>query len=145
MAKRRVNTEQLLKATAILGDTVLDPAVWPLAMETICRAVGATGAMLLQSDARTLDVPRTTSFDEALQHYFRTSFHLGDIRATRGVPLLLKGTRVVIDQDLITAEEMHSDPMYNETLFPFGFQWFAGIGFWADFGIVGPLHSADGR
>jgi DNA-binding CsgD family transcriptional regulator len=129
MANCSVNADQLEKASAILGDTIVDPSMWPAAMETICRAVGATGAMLLQSDARTFDVPRTLSVDEALKHYFQASFHLTDIRAERGVPLVLKGSPVVIDQDFITAEEMRSDPMYNENLFAFGFQWFAGVGF----------------
>ena len=39
---------------------------------------------------------------------------------------------VVTDQDLLTPEQIRADPMYNEVLFPFGFKWFAGIGFWAD-------------
>lgn len=106
-------------------------------MEAICRAVGATGAMLLQSDVRTCDVPRTPSFDEPLNNYFRTSFHLKDIRADRSVPLLLNGASVVIDQDILTADEMRSDPMYNETLFPFGFQWFSVVGFRAESALWG--------
>jgi hypothetical protein len=48
-----VNPDELEKACSLLGDTVLDPAVWPLAMDGICRAVGAGGAMLLQGDVRT--------------------------------------------------------------------------------------------
>jgi DNA-binding CsgD family transcriptional regulator len=137
MAKRRVNADQLAKAAALFGNTVLDPSAWSEVMEKICLAAGATGAMLLQGGARTFDVPRTPSFDEALRHYFSNSFHLKDIRAARAVPLLMSGTSVVFDQDMMTAEEMRSDPMYNETLLPFGFQWFAGVGFWADSALWG--------
>ncbi|WP_158237556.1 helix-turn-helix transcriptional regulator [Bradyrhizobium forestalis] len=36
------------------------------------------------------------------------------------------------DLDVMTAEQIRSDPMYNEVLFPFGYRWFAGVGFWAD-------------
>jgi len=36
---------------------------------------------------------------------------------------------VVTDQDLLTPEQIRADPMYNELLFPFGFRWFAGVGF----------------
>jgi DNA-binding CsgD family transcriptional regulator len=38
---------------------------------------------------------------------------------------------VVIDQDVMSAEQMHADAMYNECLLPNGFQWFAAVGFWA--------------
>ena len=128
---RTVGSDRLESACKLLGDTVLDPAVWPQVMDQICRAVGATGAGLLQSDVRTPDVPRTASVDEALSHYFRTGWHLRDIRATRGVPLLLDGAPVVVDQDLMTIEEMRRDPCYNETVFGFGLQWFAMVRFQA--------------
>src|SRR5215471_17924772 len=97
-----VRPDRLESACKFLGDTVLDPAVWPQVMDEICRAVGATGSGLLQSDVRTPDVPRTASVDEALSHYFRNGWHLRDIRATRGVPLLLGGASVVVDQDFMT-------------------------------------------
>jgi DNA-binding CsgD family transcriptional regulator len=125
-----VDRDQLDKACKLLGDTVVDPAVWPLAMDEICRAVAASGAMLLQGDVRTPDVPRTASFDEPIQYYFRDDWHIRDTRAKHAVPILLRGAPVVIDQDLMSAEQMRSDPMYNELLVP-GFQWFAGVGFWA--------------
>jgi len=32
---------------------------------------------------------------------------------------------------VLTPEQIRSDPMYNEILRPFGFEWFAGVGFWA--------------
>jgi hypothetical protein len=101
-------------------------------MEEICTAVGSTGAMLLQSDVRTPDVPRTASIDEALRAYFGGAFHLADVRAERGVPLLLSGSPVVIDQDFVTPDDIRSDAMYNEVLIPLGLQWFAGIGFRAE-------------
>jgi hypothetical protein len=86
-----VNPDELEKACSLLGDTVLDPAVWPLAMDGICRAVGASGAMLLQGDVRTPDIPRTASFDEQTQCYFRGDWHIRDTRAKYAVPLLLRG------------------------------------------------------
>jgi DNA-binding CsgD family transcriptional regulator len=39
---------------------------------------------------------------------------------------------IVTDHDILTPEQVRSDPMYNEVLYPFGFQWFAGVGFWAE-------------
>jgi hypothetical protein len=137
MPKARVDVAQLERACGSLGDTVLDPALWPDVMEKICQAVGATAAMMLQSDIRTFDVPRTLSIDEAIRNYFRESFHVRDTRAARAVPLLLNGAVVVTDQDILSPQEIRTDPMYNETLVPFGFQWFAGVGFRADTALWG--------
>jgi DNA-binding CsgD family transcriptional regulator len=134
---RRIHPGQLQKACLRLGETVLDPAVWPEIMGELCQAVAATGAALLQSDVRTLDVPRTQSFDEALSAYFRASWHLRDTRAARAVPRLITGVNVVIDQDLMTRDEVNSDPMYNEVLIPFGLKWFAGVGFRAGSALWG--------
>jgi hypothetical protein len=67
----RPSIEELLKATARLGDAVVDPAAWPTVMDIISRAIGAEGAALLQSDIRTPDVPRTPAISEMLDVYFR--------------------------------------------------------------------------
>ncbi|GKQ51816.1 transcriptional regulator [Bradyrhizobium sp. Ce-3] len=113
-----------------LGEAVVDPLLWPELMESICAAVGGSAALLLQSDVRTPDVPRTKSIDEATRFYFANDWHTKDPRAI-GFPRMMAG-EVVTDQDLLTPEQIQADPMYNEVLFPFGFKWFAGIGFWAD-------------
>ncbi len=113
-----------------LGEAAVDPAAWPDVMESICRAVGATAALLLQSDVRTADVPRTASIDEAVRLYFANNLQESDPRA-KGFPRLMAG-EVLTDHDILTPEEIRADPMYNEVLHPFGFQWFAGIGFWAE-------------
>jgi hypothetical protein len=59
----RTDFDQLEKACGRLGEAVLDPATWPALMEQICRSLGAAGAILLQTDARTPDVPRTEAVD----------------------------------------------------------------------------------
>jgi DNA-binding CsgD family transcriptional regulator len=53
------------------------------------------------------------------------------LRAVRGVPLMMNGARVVVDQDLVTADEMRRAPFYNEMVFAAGLHWFAAIGFHA--------------
>jgi DNA-binding CsgD family transcriptional regulator len=100
-------------------------------MEEICAAVGATGALLLQADARTPDIPRTASIDELVQDYFRGNFHLRDVRAIRGVPRILRGDPVVVEEDILTPDEIRREPYYNECFFPRGFGWFGVIGMWA--------------
>jgi hypothetical protein len=104
-----IDNRRLRAVSGRLGDAAIDPSIWPELMEEICTAVGSTGAMLLQSDVRTPDVPRTASIDEALRAYFGGAFHLADVRAERGVPLLRTGSPVVIDQDFVTPDALRRD------------------------------------
>jgi DNA-binding CsgD family transcriptional regulator len=112
-----------------LGEAALDPTIWPAVMEQISAAVGATGAVLLQSDIRTPDVPRTHSVDALIRRYFADGWSTRDVRGNRGIPLLARGAPVVIDQDLVTSDEMRREPLYNDCVVAEGFQWFAGVGF----------------
>lgn len=124
-----VRQVQISAAITRLGDAALDPTVWPAVMDDISRAAGATGAALLQSDARTPDVPRTPAVDDLFKAYFMGNWHIRDIRA-RGAPLLASGERRVIsDHDVVTADEMHNSAYYNDLLRPFGLRWFAAVGF----------------
>lgn len=129
MRKSTVDVEQLLKVSARLGDAVIDPAIWPNIMEEISAAAGASGAVLLQSDARTANVPRTPGIEEMISHYFAAGWHTRDLRAERGVPLLLRGEKVVTDEDIVTPEETRRSQYYAEAVAPFGLQWFAALGF----------------
>lgn len=119
----------LEQACARLGDAVIDPAVWPELMADICAGVGAQAALLLQSDARTFDVPRTPNFEECAQYYFSNNWHLNDTRAKKGVPLLLAGDSVIIDEDIFTPEDTRRDPFFNDCLLPHDVPWFGAIGF----------------
>jgi DNA-binding CsgD family transcriptional regulator len=117
------------RANSRLGEAVLDPSQWPSIMEDICVAVGTTGAVLLQSDARTPDVPMTPSVVSLLKDYFHNNLHTSDIRAAKGMPLLLSGRSAVRDQDMFRSEtEMLRDPLYA-ILTRHKFRWFAGISF----------------
>jgi DNA-binding CsgD family transcriptional regulator len=131
MSGSAVNLEGLQQAAARFGDAAMDPSTWPEIMEMVAAAAGAKGAGLLQSDVRTSDIPRTAAVDELFGGYFREGWHTRDIRAERGVPLLMKGAAVVIDQDILSTEEMRRNGLYADYLIPSGAQWFAGVGFWA--------------
>lgn len=133
----RIQEGRLALVGARLGEAVLEPSAWPDLMEDISKAVGAVGSALLQSDVRTSDIPRTKSVDELFCRYFADGWHVRDVRAQRGVPLLLSGKTVVVDQDLITQDEMRREPFYNEFLRGQGFRWFSGVGFWAGSSLWG--------
>lgn len=127
--KSALDRKGLGSVRARIGDAVIDPALWPEIMEQISRAVAASGAVLLQSDVRGSDVPRTAGVAEMISNYFANGWHTRDIRADRGIPLLLAGQKVVTDQDILTPEEMTRSDYYAEAVLPFGFQWFAAVGF----------------
>lgn len=129
--RRGIDLRRLQTASARLGDAVIDPVVWAEIMEEIAMAAGARGAALLQSDARTPDIPRTAGVDEYFRSYFNEGWHTRDVRANRGVPLLLRGQTAIIDQDIVTPDEMRSVGLYAESLIPRGLGWFAAIGFWS--------------
>lgn len=129
MRRHAVKLQELQAVSARLGDVIIDPALWLELMAQVSAAVGATGAVLLQSDARTLDVPRTAGVEELISHYFAAGWHTRDLRAQRGWPLLARGAKVISDQDIVAPEEMRHSPYYAEAIAPFGFQWFAAIGF----------------
>src|SRR5579859_7171653 len=135
MAAGKVDSEALLKTSARLGDAVVDPRIWPQILSEISSAVGAVGAALLQSDIRTPDIPRTEAVNDVFDLYFREGWHTRDIRAERGVPLLLGGHQVVMDQDILTPDEIRRCEYYQELLAPSGLGWWAVIGFRA-----GPAH-----
>lgn len=125
----RLNFDRLAKAKLRLGDVALDPSLWPDVMEDICTATGSTGAALLQTDNRGPGVPMTPAVTDLFKAYFATNLHLTDIRAARGVPLILGGKPALCDQDLFRSEsEMLSDPLYS-TLTDHGFRWFSAISF----------------
>ncbi len=63
MVKTIANAERLLKIGGRLGEAI-DPPLRPELVEQITIAAGATGAVLLQNDTRTRDVPRTVGVDE---------------------------------------------------------------------------------
>jgi len=127
----KVDIDRLQSISNRLGDAVIDPALWPVLMQDICSASGSTGACLLQSDIRTPDVPMTDSGREFFKSYFDNRLHENDIRAVRGVPLLMAGRRIVSDQDIFTSEtEMLRDPLYAHAN-SFGLRWFAVVGFFA--------------
>ena len=134
---QRLDAERLRQISCRLGDAVIDPGLWPEIMDQISVAVGAIGAALLQSDVRTADVPTSQGIDGLFNRYFAEGWHTRDVRANRGVPLLLQGRTVITDQDLVAPDEMQRLDFYADCLEFEGLQWFAAVGFWAGSSLWG--------
>jgi DNA-binding CsgD family transcriptional regulator len=74
-------------------------------------------------------VPITPSVAELFKTYFADNYHLNDVRAVRGVPLIMSGRAVIRDQDMFSSEgAMLRDPLYD-LLASFGLRWFSGVSF----------------
>ncbi len=127
MSTRPAQVEHLRHVIRDLNDAVIDPAIWANIMERLCTALGATGAMLMQSNTRTPDVPRTASMEAGLRCYFDEGWHNRDLLA-RGAGLLLRGEKVFLTQDVVTQEEMRREPFFHEVLYRHGVCWTAGVG-----------------
>jgi DNA-binding CsgD family transcriptional regulator len=126
----KIDTGALAKASRELGAAALDPTLWVNALETICEATGTTGAGVLRSDVQTLDQPFTPSARALWVSYVSGGWQARDPRA-RGVSKWMSGTPVLIDQDIFNPEIKSDALYYNDFLRHHGFQFFAGIGFWA--------------
>jgi DNA-binding CsgD family transcriptional regulator len=129
--------ERLLKVSRRLGEAAVDPAVWPDLLEEICAAIRATGALLLQTDERTPDVPRTESVHELANCYFRYAWYTRYVKAVRALPLLLSGTRILTDEDIFTCDEFETRPLINEFTITNGFKWAEGADFYAGSALWG--------
>lgn len=129
LAARTAKLVRIQSTISRLGDAVIDPTLWLDVMQDISAAMGATGAGLLQSDVRTPDIPRTAGVADVFGSYFADGWHARDVRGERGVPLLLRGDPVFVDQDVLTPEEIRRSAFYQDLIVPHGFQWFAAVGF----------------
>jgi DNA-binding CsgD family transcriptional regulator len=129
MTVGRIDFDQLEMACRRLGEAVLEPASWPTLMEQICRPLGVAGAILLQTDVRTPDAPRTEAVDEMARAYFAGGWHTREIWTKRGVHLRSQGKKAFVDTELLTREELEVSPLVHEIFLPKGFKWAAAIGF----------------
>jgi DNA-binding CsgD family transcriptional regulator len=109
-----------------LDEAALDPARWPDACDALAALFGATGTLMVPQDAgaRSLAMPHSRSLGEVVHSYIFKGWYRHDFRA-RGFPKALEAG-FVVDQDLISVEEMRSHPYYNELLAPFDLKWFIG-------------------
>ena len=106
--------------TFFLGATA--PGLWPVALETIARDLGADGATLTNGTAIPSRVSTSTGITSIVEEYFTLAANF-DSREARVNPLPDNGFSG--DFDDYTAEEIERDPFYVEFLRPRGFGWHA--------------------
>ncbi len=124
-----MDIEALTRAASRLGETAIDPTLWPDLLQEIAEGVGAFGAMLLQSGTPTADVPWSYSMERMRESYYGDLWNTRDLRAVRSVAAIRRGLTILTDEDLVTREEFERDPYYKSFLASYGLASFAAVVF----------------
>ena len=127
MADRCVSkTDGYVVAVERIYDAATDPARWPLALQAIADCSGDIGANLTyRRDDGRFGVIVSPALMDGIEEYGRDWAHR-DLRAQRiGERNSLSIKTVITDHDLVTPEEMATDPFYTEFLAKRGLKWFA--------------------
>lgn len=126
---RRLSMSERRSFAARAAELASTPSGWNSVLDEVSRATGSTGAVLLQAEERTSDVPRTETVAELAETYFREGWHVRDLRA-RAIPLMRNGI-VVVDEDIATDDEIRASPYYNDFITPSGFRHFGVSAVWS--------------
>jgi DNA-binding CsgD family transcriptional regulator len=109
-----------------IGELALEPQSWPQVLDRICSAANAEGAMLVQGRSRTSGTPRTASMEEGVRFYFDHGWHERDLLA-RGIPMLLRGEKAYVTQDVVSPDEMQNEAFFHEVLYRHRQRWSAVV------------------
>lgn len=123
-----VNVEALRQVSAALGSAVAAPSQWPSILDRICEAMNCKGAALLPRIGDSF--PTSASMIEPFALYMKEEWYKHDLRR-RGIAVQLRGTAVVVDDDISTEEERLKSPHHSEFLPRIGLKWWAGTAVWA--------------
>lgn len=113
-------------AIEAIYETAFEPTKWPQTLATVADVLDAEGTLLFFERAdgsyATLCSP---SLADAVERYMREGWNHHDVRARRAQDTRLFGTRaIVVDEDVVTPEEMQTLPYYSEFLASYGLAWF---------------------
>jgi DNA-binding CsgD family transcriptional regulator/PAS domain-containing protein len=122
------NTHQpsLHQAIREIYGTALAPVRWPQALQSIADSVGDVGAVLIygRDDGR-FGVIHSPSLDPCIAEYAADWSHR-DIRALRARERgYFLARDVITDRDVLTPQEMNTDPFYRDFLTRHGLRYFA--------------------
>jgi DNA-binding CsgD family transcriptional regulator len=121
-----IDLPKLEKALNGFDDAAVTPSKWQETMEDICKASGATSAVIVPVERRTPKMISTSNMEPVLETYFRDGWNERDFRI-RGIPhLLKKGT--MVEQDYATEEDFKKEGYYK-FLAKYDLRWTVMVGF----------------
>lgn len=108
-------------------ECAMAPSQWPLTLQKVADCFGDVGCILLYSrDDGSYGVIQSPSLDQVVASYMADGWNSRDIRAIhareRGY---FFGRDAITERDVVTEQEMASDPYYTEFLSGFGLRYFA--------------------
>lgn len=117
---------QILSAIRSIYDAAIEPARWPQVLQQIADCTGDVGAVLIFGrDDGSFGVIESPSLAAVVDEY-RERWSLRDARANRARERGYFIARdVITDRDVLSPEEMDSDPFYCDFLARHGLRYFA--------------------
>ncbi|MFO1151183.1 MAG: helix-turn-helix transcriptional regulator [Alsobacter sp.] len=110
-----------------LYDALLEPSLWPGALDAFAREVGAAGCLLVPTQPDLVPMPASASLEAFAHAFLEEGWYLRDHRASRGWPLALSGMQVVLEHDVASDEERRTLPYYHDLLGRFDLPWWAAL------------------
>lgn len=120
------NYDRIIAAIEAIYAAAADPSYWPSALEIITRCFDDVGAILIYGrDDGTFGVIESPSIKHVSDEY---ALHWSD-RDIRAIRARERGyffkRDILTDRDILTAEEMETDPFYADFLRRHGLKYFA--------------------
>lgn len=117
---------QILSAIRSIYDAAIEPARWPQVLQQIADCTGDVGAIVIYGrDDGSFGVIESPSLAAIVAEY-REGWSLRDARANRARERGYFIARdVITDRDVLSPEEMESDPFYCDFLARHGLRYFA--------------------
>ena len=123
--------ERVRSAIDSLYEAGFERSLWQAGLDQLCGAIGADSAITVPRFAAedTIVLPFSADLAEFAERFVADGWYRDDYRADRGWPLTDRGQTIVLEQDIVTAEEHEHLPIFQELMRPFGMKWWGGITF----------------
>jgi DNA-binding CsgD family transcriptional regulator len=121
-------------ALACCLDAVADPLGWGTALQRLGESLGAESCTFCSADLQQLSalvMPISTGHEEFADLWLRNECHAPDPHFDHRRYWPLKGSAVVLEQQIFTDEERRTLPYYRETARPARREWLANSRFMA--------------
>lgn len=121
-----MDTKPLQVAVSALWEAAIDATQWSDALRQVGIATGSAGACILSPNPE-VGCLVNKELEEPFNLYFEEGWHELDLRR-RGIGRLMQG-QVLIDEDVVTGEDIAASPYYSDFLPRVGLKWWMATGF----------------
>jgi DNA-binding CsgD family transcriptional regulator len=101
------------------------PELWPSVLDELAKIADARGGFLFAANREVLNWTSSASLHAGMEVFVSGHFYTRSSRASRAIALRHAG--FMREHDLYTDEELATDPIYRDLLWPVGLGWGAAI------------------